>query len=462
MPAQPALNRNWQSMNKLQTTYDLRTHGKRSAWILLFLSLLGGLAASAADWPQYKGPARNDISAETDLLPQWPAGGPPLVWTFADAGVGLSGPAIVGDRLFTLGGRGDIEYLIALDLHSVENQTVSQAWAVAVGPLFDFQGNNWSSGPSATPTVDGGQIYALGGNGHLICVDAESGQQRWRVDLPKDLAAEVNPIGGGPKKLGWGFTWSPLVDGERLICLPGGPAGTVAALDKNTGQVVWRSTELTDQAAYTSPMVAEFGGVRQFVVLTNQGIYGVAAEDGRLLWSHRPAQRYSTEVVNSPIVRGEFVYVTVGSGQGCSLIRVRSNGGVFQTEEVYANTNLANHHGNVVLVGDHNYGFAQGRGWVCQNFLTGDVVWSERQKLRAGSLTCADGRLYCYGEDRGEVVLLEVSSSGWNEIGRFTIPRETKLRKPNGKLWTPPVVANGHLFLRDQDLIFCYDVRDKP
>lgn len=448
-------------MNRQQTSHDVRTHGKRFLWILVCLSPVGGLAAYAADWPQYKGPARNDISAETNLLSQWPANGPPLVWTFADAGVGLSGPAIVGDRLFTLGGRGDTEYLIALDLNSVENQTVSEAWAVAIGPLFDFQGNKWSSGPSATPTVDDGRIYALGGNGHLICVEAAAGQQRWRVDLPKDLAAEVNPIGGGPKKLGWGFTWSPLVDGKHLICLPGGPAGTVAALDKKTGQVVWRSNELTDQAAYTSPIVAEFGGVRQYVALTNQGIYGVAAEDGRLLWSHHPAKRYSTEVVNSPIVRGEFVYVTVGSGQGCLLIRVQSTGGVFQTEEVYANTNLANHHGNVVLVGDHNYGFGQGRGLVCQEFLTGEVVLSER-KLRAGALTWANGRFYCYGEDRGEVVLLEVSSSGWNESGRFTIPQETQLRKPSGKLWTPPVVANGHLFLRDQDLIFCYDVRDKP
>ncbi len=445
-----------------QPAHQVRSHQQRLLWIPFCLSLWAGLTAAAADWPQYKGPARNDISLETNLLSQWPADGPLLAWIYADAGVGLSGPAIVGDRLFTLGGRGDTEYLIALDLSAVENQEVRQAWAVAVGPLFDFEGNKWSSGPSATPTVESGLIYALGGHGHLICVEAATGQERWRVDLPQELAAEVNPIGGGPRKLGWGFTWSPLIDGERLICLPGGPAGTVAALDKRTGQVIWRSTELTDQAAYTSPMVAEMGGVRQYIVLTNQGISGVAAEDGRLLWTHRPAQRYSTEVVNSPIVRGEHVYVTVGSGQGCSLIRVQNQGGTFQTEEVFTNTNLANHHGNVVLVGDHLYGFGQGRGWVCQDFLTGEVLWSERRKLRAGALTCADGRFYCFGEDRGEVVLLDVSSSGWNESGRFTIPRETSLRKPSGKLWTPPVVAHGHLFLRDQDLIFCYDVRNKP
>jgi outer membrane protein assembly factor BamB len=269
----------------------------------------------------------------------------------------------------------------------------------------------------------------------------------------------VNPIGGGPKKLGWGFTWSPFVDGDRLICLPGGPAGTVAALDKNTGQVIWRSTELKDQAAYTSPMLAEIGGVRQYVVLTNQGVYGVAAEDGKLLWSHIPPSRYSTEVVNSPIVRGDLIYVTIGSGQGCELFRVTRVGDSFQTEQLYNNSNLANHHGNVVLVGDHVYGFGQGRGWVCQDLATGEVAWAERRKLGAGALTSADGHFYCYSEDRGEVVLLEVSPVGWNEAGRFAVPQETQLRKPSGKRWTPPVVANGHLYLRDQDLLFCYDVR---
>ena len=445
--------RNQVSPRKL-SEFDMRSH-----CLFFLLVTISADAAHADDWPQYKGPARNDISAETNLLPQWPAGGPPLVWTYMNLGVGLAGPAVVGDTLYTLGGRGETEFLMALDLKSVADQTVSEKWAVPIGPLFDFQGNNWSSGPSATPTVDAGLVYALSGNGQFVCVEAETGQDRWRLDLPKDLQAEVNPIGGGPKKLGWGFTWSPLIDGERLICLPGGPSGTVAALDKKTGQVIWRSKALTDQAAYTSPMLAEIGGARQYVVLTNRGVYGVAAEDGRLLWSHRPASPYSTEVVNSPIVRGDMVYVTIGSGQGCELFQVKRQGDGFQTEQIYNNSNLANHHGNVVLVGDHVYGFGQGRGWVCQDFATGEVAWAERRKLSAGALTCADGHFYCYSEDRGEAVLLAVSTAGWSESGRFTVPRETMLRKPSGKRWTPPVVANGHLFLRDQDLLFCYDVR---
>jgi outer membrane protein assembly factor BamB len=419
------------------------------------------LPCIAADWPQYRGPNRDDVSSETGLLKEWPKDGPPLVWRFAHAGVGYAGPAIVGDRLYLLGGREDKDLLIALDLSSAKDGTVAEAWATAVGPLFDWKGNQWSAGPSATPTIDGELIFALGGNGDLLCADTATGKERWRKNLPSELDAEVNPIGGGPKKLGWGFTWSPLVDGDRLICLPGGPKGLFAALDKRTGEVLWRSAEITDQAAYTSPMPAEIDGVRQFVALTNTGLCGVDAQDGRLLWRYTRSPRYGTEVVNSPIVRGREIYATVGAGQGCDLIRIARDGDAFKVELVYANKNMANHHGNVVLLGDHVYGFSQGRGWVCQDFATGEIVWFERRALRSGAMTYADGRFYCYTEDDGTAALIEASTSGWKETGRFTIPEHSTQKKPRGGLWTPPVVSGGKLFLRDQELLFCFDVRAK-
>lgn len=427
----------------------------------LFLLLLVSRCAVAADWPQYRGPERNDISAETGLLAQWPAGGPKLLWTYSDTGIGYSGPAIVGDRLYTIGDRGETAYLIALDLKSVKDQTVSEAWAAPIGPKFDFRGNNWSAGSSATPTVDGNLVFALDGTGDLLCADAATGKEIWKRNLPTELEAEVNPIGGGPKKLGWGFTWSPLVEGDRLICVPGGPKGTLAALNKHTGEVLWRSTELTDQAAYTSPMVAEIDGVRQYVLLTNRGVNGIAATDGKLLWNFARTPPYSTEVVNSPIIRGSDIFVTVGAGQGSTLLHVARNGDKFKAEVVYDNKNLPNHHANVVLFGDHLYGFAERRGWTCLEFKTGEVVWTERQKLRSGALTCADGHFYCYDEDDATAVLIEATAKGWNEKGRFTIPRRSPNRKPSGRAWTPPVVSGGRLFLRDQELLFCYDVSSK-
>ena len=426
--------------------------------LLIALTLLLSRPASAGDWPQYRGPQRNDLSAETGLLKKWPDAGPRLLWTFKNTGIGYSGPAIVGERLYMSGGRAGTEYLMALDMRAVRNGTVAEVWSVAIGPTFDWEGNKWSAGPSATPTVDGNLVFALGGRGDLICVEAATGRLVWKKNLPTELEAEINPIGGGPKKLGWGFTWSPMVDGEQLICFPGGSKGTLAALNKRTGAVLWRSREATDQAAYTSPMLAEFDRVRQYVALTNKGLLGVDAKSGRLLWSWRREKPYSTEVVNSPIILGNLVYVTVGAGNGCDLLRVTRAGAQFKVEEVYANKKLANHHGNVVLFGNHVYGFGEGHGWTCQELKSGETVWAERRQLRSGALTYADGHFYCYSENDGVVALIEAGTAGWKESGRFTIPQQSALRKPGGKIWTPPVVAGGRLFLRDQEFLFCYAV----
>lgn len=413
----------------------------------------------AADWPQYRGPNRDDVSAETNLLKQWPPAGPQLLWTYPNAGVGYSGPAIVGDRLYTLGDRGDSAFLIALDLKTFNNGAPSEIWAARIGPNFDWQKNVWSAGPSATPTVDGNLIFALGGTGDLLCADANTGKELWRKNLPTDLEAQINPIGGGPKNLGWGFTWSPLVDGDQLICIPGGPKGAVAALDKKTGALLWRTADLKDQAAYTSPIPATIHGVRQYLVLTNQTLAGISTT-GQLLWSHKRARPYGTEVINSPIIKGNLVFTSVGANQGTDCYRVSKNdAGQFAVTPVYNTPKLGNHHGNLVLVNDHVFGH-NGAGWACQTLATGDIVWSDR-KLPPGAVTFADGKLYCFTENDGTTALVDAVPTGYKESGRFKLPKLSTLRKKQGKLWTPPVIANGKLYLRDQDLIFCYDVTAK-
>jgi outer membrane protein assembly factor BamB len=423
--------------------------------LIAWTVLLSG-AARADDWPQYRGPNRDDVSAEKGLLPEWPKEGPKLLWTYSNAGIGYSGPAVVGNRYYTIGARGDSEFLIALDLDKVKDGAPAEAWAVKVGALFDFPTNQWSAGPSATPTVDGDLIYALGGNGDLVCVAAADGKERWRLNLPTALEAEVNSIGGGPKKLGWGFTWAPLVDGARLICLPGGPKGTVAALDKKTGRPVWRSAELKEQASYTSPIPAEIDGVRQYLVLTNEGLRGVAAADGRVLWKHD--RKLNTEVVNSPIVKPPYVFITIGAGRGCDLVRVKRAGNAFSVEEVYTNKNMSNHHGNVVLFDGHLYGASEGKGWVCQNLESGELAWAER-KIPSGSVTYADGRFYAYAERDGSVQLIEASSKACAVLGQFKLPKLSTQRKKSGQIWTPPVVSGARLFLRDQELVYCYDLK---
>jgi outer membrane protein assembly factor BamB len=265
---------------------------------------------------------------------------------------------------------------------------------------------------------------------------------------------------GGEMMSNWGYTESPLVDGEKLVCSPGGPRGTIAALDKKTGKEIWRSKELTDPAAYSSLIVAETGGVRQYIELTGKGVAGVAADDGRLLWHYIQAA-YRTAVIPTAIFHEGFVYATSGYGAGCDLIQLKPDGNKFEAVRVYASKKMTNHHGGVVLVGDHIYGYSDSeKAWICQDFKTGDIVWSEKKNLGKGSLTCADGHLICYSEKDGTVALIAASPEGWKGSGRFTLPRETSIRKANGKIWTHPVVANGRLYLRDQDLISCFDVRE--
>ena len=427
-------------------------------------ALLVGLSAAAGsfapapsakggrDWPQWRGPNRDDVSRETGLLQDWPEGGPKLLWTYEKAGAGFSGPAVVGDVLYTLGARDDKEWLYALDVNGPR-----QLWEAEVGPLLV---NGWGDGPRGTPAVDDGRVYALGGQGRLVCVDASTGKEVWAKSLKDDF--------GGAQGF-WGFTESPLVDGDQVVCTPGGAKGTVAALDKRTGAPRWQTKELTDKASYASLVAADFGGVRQYVVMTPEHVAGVAPGDGKLLWSF--ARKGPIAAIPTPIVSGDLVFVTSSYNAGCVLLRVQSEGGKFWAEEVYREDpkfeRMVNHHGGVVLVDGYLYGYSDGKHpkaepkrWLCQEFKTGKILW-ESKALGKGALTCADGRLYCYSEEDGTAVLAAASPKGWEEHGRFTIPQKTKLKRKSGLIWTHPVVANGRLYLRDQDLLFCYDVKGR-
>jgi outer membrane protein assembly factor BamB len=403
--------------------------------------------ALADDWPGWQGPKRNNVSAETGLLKSWPKGGPRLLWTCTETGVGYSGPAIVGDRLYIMGDEDGKAWLFAIDVKSGK-----RLWKCDMGPPW---ANDYGNGPRGTPAIDGDHVYGLSGAGYLVCAEAASGERVWLKRLKEEL--------GGTMMSRWGYSESPLVDGDHLLCSPGGDRGTLAALDKKTGAVVWRSQGARDKASYASIVVAELAGVRQYVQLTGSGVIGVAAKDGKLLWRQNVAIN-GVAMVPTPIVKDEYVYVTTDYGAGCALVKVTSDGSDVKSEVVYANKKMQNHHGGVVLVDGLLYGYSgntNARGqWTCQNFLTGDVVWENNKFNQAGSLTHADGRLYCYGQNDGTAVLVEVSKSGWTDHGRFTIPQQTRVSRQRGHIWTHPVVANGKLYLRDQDLLFCYDIKE--
>ena len=404
---------------------------------ILAAGLTTALSAAAADysWPQWQGLHRDGKSPETDLLDKWPSGGPTKVWMYQNAGLGYSGPAVVGNEMYVLGTRNDKEQLIKIDVSNGQ-----EVWAVA---LSDVLSNNWGDGPRSTPTVAGDFVYAMSGPGELVCVDRRNGSKKWNVNMEE--------LGG--KVPGWGYTESILVDGDKVICTPGGSKGTVAALNASTGDVIWQAKDLTESAHYSSAVVAEINGVRQYIQRTEKAVFGIGASDGKVLWQTDFPGR--TAVIPTPVVKGNHVYVTAGYGTGCKMVRI---GGDWSVEEVYSNKNMKNHHGGVVLVGDHIYGYSDGVGWMCQDLMTGEEVWSDKEALGKGAIAFADGKLYCLSENDGTLVLINATTDGFQEISRFTISPQSNIRASRGKIWVHPTIVNGRLYLRDQDHIYAYDI----
>jgi outer membrane protein assembly factor BamB len=403
--------------------------------VALGIWLWPGFVEAAAEWFQWRGPNRDGHSPDTGLLTQWPPDGPPLLWKATGLGTGYSGVSLAAGKIFTMGDLGPDSCLLALD--AAQGKTL---WSTPVGRSG---GGGGHPGPRCTPTFDAGQVFALNQHGDLICAEADTGKLLWRKSLPRDF--------GGRMMSGWGYSESPLVDGPRVVVTPGGKQGTLLALDRKTGQRLWQTKEWTDSAAYASVVVAEFGGVRQYVQITDESVAGVRATDGKVLW--RIERRGRTAVVPTPIVHGNYVYVTSGYGVGCNLIKVTASSQNFTAQQVYANKTMVNHHGGVVLVKGYLYGYSDGRGWVCQAFETGQEVWSSKA-LGKGSIAYADGLLICRDERPGNVVLLEATPEGYREKGRFLQPDRTKERS-----WPHPVISGGKLYLRDQDLLLCYDLR---
>lgn len=406
-----------------------------AAWLCSLA--LSAHSLSAEDWPQWRGPNRDDVSQEKGLLQEWSAEGPERLWLFSDAGIGYSGFSIVGDTLYTMGARGEQEFLIAVNVGDGREK-----WSSEIGPILR---NGYGDGPRGTPSVDGDFLYALSGMGILVCAKTNDGSIVWKADLTKDFG------GGRP---GWGYCESVLIDGDKVVCTPGGGKGAVVALNKKTGEPIWQSKDFTEGAQYASIIIAEHNGKRQYIQLTHAKLAGLDAENGNVLWTADWHGRTAT--VPTPIFHDGHVYISSGYGAGSKLVKLEADG---TATDVYDNKTMVNHHGGVVRVGDHLYGYSDGKGWICQDFKSGEMVWNERAKLGKGCLTYADGRLYLLDEKRGTVALIEASPEGYKEHGRFTLEPQTKQRSNQGAIWTHPVVANGKLFLRDQELLFCFDVR---
>jgi outer membrane protein assembly factor BamB len=402
----------------------------------LVLTLMAVSVSLAADWPQWRGPGRSGVSKETGLLQTWPEGGPPLRWKATDIGTGYSAPAIAGGRVYLQTTQGNNEFALALD-----EKTGKQLWSSSIGQVGRNRGIQYP-GTRATPTVAGDYLYCLASDGTLTCREAASGKEKWRQELQNDLDGRVG---------NWAYSESVLVDGDRVICTPGGEKATLAALNRTTGLVIWKcAVPEGDVADYASIMPVGEGKKKQYVQFLRGGVVGVDAATGKFLWRYDRTVDPGANIL-TPVVRGNRVF-TSGSRTGGGLIELIPDGKGIKAREVYFDRALAPSIGGAVLVDGYLYGSAGGMLF-CADFATGKVKWKDRS-VGPASICAADGRLYVRGYTSGEVALVETSPRGYQEKGRFKQPERSKI-----SAWPHPVVANGGLYLRDQGVLLCYDIR---
>ena len=413
---------------------------------LTALLIVAGLFASASasgqpsrDWPRFHGPSHDNKSTETGLLKKWPAAGPKLLWTATGIGTGYSSVSVADGTIYTAGTVGKITYVFAFDLDGKLKWKTPNGGAWTASRRQRYASSY--AGSRSTPTCDAGRVYHLGELGRLAAFDAKTGREIWSLDLFKTFDATT------PK---YGLAESVLIDGDRLICSPGGTKGYMVCLEKATGKLIWAAAGVPGKMGYCSARIVEIAGRRQILSFSSQAVFGLDAATGKLLW-HVDHQNQRGNNVADPIPHDGCVLASSGYGKGSILIRLKpADGGAVQAETVWASKLLDNHHGGVVLVGSHVYGSGhRARGWFCLDFATGKQAWNTPGK---GSLTYADGMLYCLDE-RGTMSLVEATPDAHRLVSSFPVPKGGR-----GLHWAHPVVCNARLYVRHADKLFAYDV----
>lgn len=405
-------------------------------WLLLALALCGTASASAADWPQWMGPARNGASPETGLLTQWPTGGPKVLWK-VPGGDGYSSLAVAGGKVFTLVMRGEDELVLALDA-----ATGKELWKTRIAPAFkEEQGN----GPRSTPAVDGKRVYVQSANGPLVCLDVENGKIAWQHDLLKEFSA---------KNIEWGLCASPLVDGDLVLAIPGGKGAGVAAFNKETGKLAWKTGD--DKAAYSSPVIMNVGGKPQAIFFTAAGVLAVEPGTGTEFWRVPWKTAYDCNIA-TPLVIGDQLFVSSGEKVGCALLKpagtakpsvVWESKGPKSVMMTYWATAVAHDKYLYGMAGEYNVE----PDLRCVDLATGKQAWT--QKFGKANFSLADGHLWVTTV-AGDLVLVSATSKAYEEKGRVK-----KLLK-NDRFSTAPVIADKKLYLRDSQNVFCLDISGK-
>lgn len=414
----------------------------RVLFLLILVLPVTAIGGDKIAWPCYHGPQRNNLSTDMGLLESWPEDGPELLWTSSDIGHGYSTVAIAADRIFTAGMIEKQTYVTALDMAG------KKLWQSLNGQSWEAsERQTWAvpyAGSRGTPTVDGDTVYHLSELGRLSAFDFQTGLERWHVELLNTFKAE---------RPEYGYSESVLIHGNTLFCCPGGDAGYAAAIEKGTGRTLWTNNEIKDAVGNCSAVIAHIDGIEQFITMSANRVLSFDPNDSKLLWQYTFANDRENNATDV-IVSDGLVYASSGYGKGSILLRPkRQSNGEFSVEPVWTIELLDNHHGSVLLSDGHLYGAGhEARGWFCLDFHTGKKLWQTEEGK--GSLTYADGRLYCLDET-GKISLVKAIPEKWDVVGSFRPPRGGR-----GAFWAHPVVYGGRLYIRHAEKLLVYDIRE--
>lgn len=404
--------------------------------------LLGVCQASYASddapfWPRFHGPNADNLSTDTGLLNEWPKDGPRLAWTAQGIGEGFAGVVMANGMIYTAGNVDDKMTITALDMDG------NLRWQVPNGDAYTRS----YPGARGTPVIDRDRLYHESPDGRVACYNATTGKEIWSLNILDEFDG---------KQTQWALAESVLIDGNRLICCPGGSKTAVVALDKMTGETVWKSPSASgDLAGYASPTLIEYKGLRIILAMTDNALIGVNADNGKLLFQHTHPTKYKVNAL-MPIFRDGHVFISSGYGTtGSLLLKLNVDGDKASVEQVWHSLDLDNHHDGVVVWQGHIYGAAHSSGknrWVCLDWKTGETKYAEKG-VGKGPVTFAEGMLYTMSENR-DVGLVKATPEAHDVISRFEIPRQGK-----GKTWAHPVVCGGRLYIRHGDYLYAYDVK---
>lgn len=423
------------------------TFGSTSRVLVATLLLaLGASLSPADDWPQWRGPNRDGKSVETGISKDWTATPPKHLWTVEGMGRGFASLAVTGGRIYTTGNIGRSQAVVCADAY-----TGNTVWTTPITegtPRHDYEGSR------GTPTIDGDRLYAVSSDGGIACLSIADGSIVWRRSFNEF---------GGRMMSGWGFSEGPLVDGDVVVCTPGGNEAIMVALDKKTGRDVWRcpmprgGEKGGDGAGYSSIVISNGGGVKQYVQLVGRGLIGVRANNGEFLWGYNKVAN-GTANIPTPLVSGDYVFASTGYDTGAALVKLTRKGKTVQPSEEYfipANV-FQNHHGGTIMVGDFVYGgHGNNQGFpTCLNWKTGKIKWGG--KLRGAgegsAAVTAVGDQLLFRYQNGKLALISASPEGYSLNGTLTPDYQ------EGESWSHPVVVDGKMYLREQDKLMCYDV----